>query len=513
MTSKKPTVSAARYDGRPPLDEPHAPGIQMEEAFPRAADYPAGPGGALLREPSPRKRGFQYSERHVQGVWYDGRLRPDLLRTSDGEQVTVEDPGIWNLEAGPDFLGAVVRVDPGRRRIKGDVEVHIHPSGWTQHGHADDPRYDGVRIHVTYFPGTVKPGALPPGTVQLSLKRGLDASPWFSFESVDVGAYPYAARATRPPCATVFQTWSPDQRGAVLDAAGEERLRRKAKRLAARLEEIGPEQTIYEEVLTALGYKHNKTPFRRLAERLPVDELRRLSDGNDLRAYALLAGTSGLLPDQLQSRWPEGTRRFMREVWDHWWKSRDALEGRILDRSAWRLAGVRPANHPLRRLRAASLLFGVGPEPASALVEARGPDALGVAHRALEGLACPFWSNRLGLGGERRDEPTALLGASRIRAILTNTLVPYLAATGRWPDLQPGYLDRLPREEPNRTVRVAAHQFFGPDHAPSLYRSALRRQGLLQIFQDYCLNDRSRCADCPFPDALRNYATPERGQS
>ena len=499
-----PAAAKRRRDG-PPLDDRRVSRLQSG-AFPRAADYPALPGEPLLREPAPRKPGFPYTERHVQGVWYDARLRPTVLHTADGERVTVEDPGIWNLEPGPDFVGAVVRVDPGRRRLSGDVEVHIHPSGWTQHGHAADPRYDGVRFHVTYFPGKVKAGELPPGAVQISLKQGLESCPWFSFESVDIAAYPYAARAHRPPCADVFRQWSPDLRGAVLDAAGEERLRRKAERLAARIDEVGRDQTVYEEVLTALGYKHNKSPFRALAERLPLEELRRLGEGDSLLAYALLAGTSGLLPDQLKGNWPEDTRRFMREVWDRWWKLRDAFEARILDRDAWRLAGVRPANHPLRRMRAASLLFGAEAAPTRRLVGAEGMDALGIAHRTLDSLHCPFWSHRLSLGGRRHTQAIALLGASRTRAILTNALVPYLAATGRGAHLQPGYLDSLPREEPNQVVRVAAHQFFGPDHAPSLYRSPLRRQGLLQVFHDYCLNDRSRCAECPFPAALRAYA-------
>jgi len=51
-------------------------------------------------------------------------------------------------------------------------------------------------------------------------------------------------------------------------------------------------------------------------------------------------------------------------------------------------------------------------------------------------------------------------------------------------------------------VRQTAHNLFGPAHPPVLYRTGVRRQGLLQIFHDYCLNDRSRCAGCTFPALL-----------
>jgi hypothetical protein len=47
-----------------------------------------------------------------------------------------------------------------------------------------------------------------------------------------------------------------------------------------------------------------------------------------------------------------------------------------------------------------------------------------------------------------------------------------------------------------------AFALFGHDHHPALYRSALRRQGLIQLFTDFCLNARAGCADCPLPAAL-----------
>ena len=93
------------------------------------------------------------SERHVQAIWYDGTLRPDGLRTADGAQVRVVDPGRWNLEAGPDFLDAVLEIGGERRRVRGDVEVHVRAADWSAHGHGHDPAYAGVVAHVTWHPG------------------------------------------------------------------------------------------------------------------------------------------------------------------------------------------------------------------------------------------------------------------------------------------------------------------------------------------------------------------------
>lgn len=477
--------------------------------FPNARRYahPRETARGSVREP----RGspfFPWTERHLQCVWFDPALRPAALRTNGGERVTVEDPGVWNLEAGPDFLGAAVRIEPGNRRMVGDVELHIHPKDWTAHRHADDRRYDRVRIHVSFFPGSPGHGPLPPGTVQLALRDALAADPSFDFGSIDVAGYPFAARGKQPPCARILEPWGAADIESLLTAAGEERLRRKTEWLQYRIETAGEEQALYEELMGALGYKHNKTPFRRLAEAVPLADLQREADGDARTAYALLAGVAGLLPARASVRWDAETRAFVRTAWDAWWKRREEWESRIIPAAAWRLAGVRPANHPARRLMAAAVLFGTGDSPAARWAEtarAHPEDCVTRIAAQLAKLDGGYWARRLSLGGTRQKRPVALIGETRADAIAMNVLVPHMAARGVARPFRQGLLDRLPREPDNGIVRHTAFALLGPDHPPSLYRDSVRKQGLLQIFHDYCLNDRSRCASCGFPDLLRAY--------
>ncbi|MFH0878500.1 MAG: hypothetical protein V2A34_02195, partial [Lentisphaerota bacterium] len=62
---------------------------------------------------------------------------------------------------------------------------------------------------------------------------------------------------------------------------------------------------------------------------------------------------------------------------------------------------------------------------------------------------------------------------------------------------------QLPAETLNSVIRRTADSLFGPDHSTTLYRHGLRQQGLSQIFHDFCLNDRSRCATCGLPELVR----------
>ena len=98
------------------------------------------------------------TERHVQAIWYDPALRPSPLRTVRGVDLVVRDPGVWNLEAGPDFRHAVLEVGRCRNVVEGDVEIHLRPSDWVAHGHGNDPAYSGVVAHVTWYGGNPPAG-------------------------------------------------------------------------------------------------------------------------------------------------------------------------------------------------------------------------------------------------------------------------------------------------------------------------------------------------------------------
>ena len=428
--------------------------------FPRAVEYRREGLVAGVFE-TPPDRTFPWKERHLQCIWADARHRPCGLATTEGEPVMVEHPGAWNLEAGPDFLHAALLVGREKRRICGDLEIHINAADWHRHGHADDPRYENVRFHVVYFQGLEIPGLL-----QIPLQQALAGDPRFSFENIDTTAYPYSIPSGDYP----LKAMHPDAKTRLLESAGEERLRLKAERLALAMESKEPEQVLWEELLAALGYKNNKIPCRQLAMRLPLSALRSRSSTAE-QAYALLLGLSGLLPAIADSRWDKETRSFFRRIWDFWWKQSADLKERALDRAEWVLSGIRPANHPVRRLMAAA-------HYALRIRELVDRPAL------LTDFPDNFWNTHI--SWKTACAPMALVGRSRANAIITNLIIPYCAATGGMA-LE---LDTLPVEPLNSIIRETAHALFGPDHPPSLYRSALARQGLIQIFHDYLITHR-----------------------
>ena len=380
-------------------------------------------------------------ERHVQAIWYDRDLRPDRLVTRHGEPVRVIHPGAWNLEAGPDFKGAVLEVGVPGRRMKGDVEVHLSPSDWSMHGHGTDPAYRNVIAHVTWGCGP-EPATLPPGAVSIWLGRFLTARPGFTPEDVDLSAYPFARLpATDRPCHVALRG-DPDLAGEVLSAAGDHRLRMKARRLASVLAARPLErcQVFYEEALAALGYKRNARGFRRVAELVPYD---RLTAEPENAAAALLG--AGMFVD-------------------------------------WNRAGLRPNNTPEVRLRAAAEIFTR--TAIADLAEARsfGP-------RDLREMVRLMTLDRL-------------MGRGRAAAVLANVVVPFALAQGVTDEV-PSW---LPPEDLSEPVHLTAFRLFGRDHNPSAFYAAngLHIQGLIQIHRDYCLQTHPDCGGCRFAESLRD---------
>ena len=444
---------------------------------------------------------FHWTERHLQCIWFDRRYRPVSFPLPNNEVLTVLDPGEWNLEAGPDFIHATVLLSPGERRIVGDIEIHVHPSDWDRHQHSQDPAYQNVIAHVTWAP-TPAAKTLPANVISLSLAEHILRRSDLSLDDIDLLAYPHAILPETPrPCATVLSA-DPDTAIHVLTAAGHYRLQNKMYRFLAPDAEAA-QQIFYEECMAALGYKQNANTFRRLARLVPASVLTGYSRN---QALAHLLGTAGLLPalDDVQDL---ESQQVIRQLWDHWWHiPHDPIDPPM----AWKLNGLRPQNHPVRRISAAAALFH-GIDNFTNDVRALKSTPL-LSHlfdtlidRIQMRCKWSYWNTHLTFSAAcTPDHQIGLLGAARCASLVTNVVLPY-ALSQALIDLEPIYT--LPPEDLSAPMRTAAHSLFGRDHNPALYATnGLLQQGLLQIYHDFCLNMRADCETCTLLQALKNWS-------
>jgi hypothetical protein len=258
----------------------------------------------------------------------------------------------------------------------------------------------------------------------------------------------------------------------------------------------GNDEALYQELAVALGYKQNKLPFTLLAQRLPLALIRVTPDD----AEALLFGVAGFLEAPDLSGYAPETRGYVRSLWDRWWARRDEFQRLILPAGTWRLGGARPMNHPQRRLAA---LAAMARDWRRVIASLGNNDPLAATRSFLAQLQHPYWSHHYTLTSARSDAEMALVGKSRIAEILANVILPFLSARGR--DVWPQY-EKLPAQLSNRRLETGATRLFGDDlRRRAFVKTVAHQQGLLQIYEDFCLQDNSDCAHCPFPEQMQTW--------
>lgn len=179
---------------------------------------------------------------------------PGPLRLEDGRPLHVVFPGTPAGGAGPDFTGAIL--DAEGDLLRGDVELHLRASGWRQHGHAGDPAYAGVVLHVVATNDEPHP---------FTFHRSGRLIPMLVLEPEAGPAFP---PPFTPPCAVA--TSSGQDPSLALERMGLRRLRAKAARVSPVLAAHGPGQALYGLLLETLGGSANREPFAAIARRLPL---------------------------------------------------------------------------------------------------------------------------------------------------------------------------------------------------------------------------------------------------
>ncbi|MCX7887069.1 MAG: DUF2851 family protein, partial [Verrucomicrobiae bacterium] len=330
---------------------------------------------------------------------------------------------------------------------------------------------------------------------QLILQDQLAAPLEQLHDEIELENYPHNARGHAGHCATTLSRLRADSIRELLNAAGQQRFAEKKRKFARWISQRGAAQAFYEGWMEALGYKANKTPFRMLAQRLPLSEAVELRE----QLPAVLFGLANFLPTQAASG-------LARRLWQVWWQVRPQYEDRQLPPHAWRLHGVRPANHPQRRLGLAVTLLQRYPQLLDNMVGA--VQSHGNPEKLFLELYEPFWSTHYTLGGRQQRRPIALLGPSRVRELVANVVLPFIAAHAELSG-DAGLCAKaatqfatLPAAPGNSLMRLAAQQLFGTSKATGLVKTSLQQQGLLQIFQDFCLQDKSACQRCLFPELV-----------
>ncbi|MEA2639023.1 MAG: hypothetical protein QOF51_417 [Chloroflexota bacterium] len=426
------------------------------------------------------------TEAFVSWVWQHGHLAREL-HTSDGRRLQIVYPGRRGGGWGPDFRGALLVLDGSV--VRGDVEIHVRPSGWHLHGHATNPDYGNTVLHVVYREEPSLPAVRPDGTILPMI-----ATEPYLTKPVELLLAVWHADGAAPPAHCLEL----DAAAMVLERAGWARFQSRVDRFEGDLACVDPDQALWAGALEALGYSQNAAPCRELATRVPLTTARATLHAGRDQLEALLLGEAGLLPSQ---RGWEPLDDHSTALEDSW--LRDGASG-WAGPLPWRWVGCRPSNTPPRRVAAAAGLLADAPgldhEAVAALARtAARPSAVQDLRALIARSGSEYWQVHADLGRPLR-RSTALVGAERAADVVVNVLLPWAAALGRASGdraLENGAAALYGAHPPlgsNQVTRHMAQQILGSG-ARALLRSACVQQGLIHVYHGWC--DDRLCAACP----------------
>ena len=386
------------------------------------------------------------------------RLFPlDGLRTIDGEEVEVIDPGLHNHNAGPDFFNAKVKI--GGQLWVGNVEIHDKASDWFLHGHEKDALYNNVVLHVVGKADAqaVTEDHVEPPQMELEVP-----------ETVRLNYEELLKTDSYPPCYKIIPSLSRLMKHSWMSALETERLERKTEDIKRRADlcQGSWEAAYFVTMARNYGFGINAEAMEQWALSIPLNDVAHHSD-SIFQIEAIFMGQAGLL---------------------QYLAHKYSLQP--IDFHLWRFLRLRPQNFPHIRISQLANLYYQRKASLSQLIDCKDIKS---AKALLMTEVTDYWQTHYAFGCESKANKKHLSEAS-LNLLLINTVVPIFFAYGRHRqddtlcDRAFDFLEQLKAED-NHITRNWQEVGLTVENAGD-------SQALIQLKNEYC--DRRDCLRCRF---------------
>ncbi len=373
------------------------------------------------------------------------------ISTLDETPLEIIHPGLRNLDAGPDFFNAKVKIDG--MVWAGNVEMHVKASDWYRHNHHNDPAYDNVILHVVMQADAVVQHRCGDSIQTVVMRIPQEVMDRYQILTSN---QPYSFSAIR--CARelaaipdlVLNDWK--------TALTTQRMLNKTKRVQDLVGEGNDswQEALYVMLCRSLGTGINSDAFERMARSLPFAFLlKHLDDTFQIRS--LLYGQAGLIPAN------EG------KMIQEYSFLRAKFQLTPMNPSDWKMAKRRPQASPEVRIEALALLLTQHKLLFSELIEAK--DIATIQRIFL----IPY-----------------KIGLQTANSIIINAVIPILLAYGQWmadEDICEHAIELL------EAVPAESNRYMDYWLACGITnRNAFDSQALLQLYREYC--EPHKCMNC-----------------
>jgi hypothetical protein len=456
------------------------------------------------------------NESFICRIWECGNNYFTQPETIEGESVDIIEFGKRNDDGGPDYKDAKIKI--GDKVFTGDVEVHRDFSGWAEHNHPKDSKYNSVILQVVLWdskertaPKPRKKRDIPTVILSKFLTRSIH-SIWQEIINNPSEKFSLPCKGKAALNEDELINW--------INKLSIERLNLKIRRIRERLNELGKEKTgtlkakdflsksslweqvFYEYTFEALGYSKNKEPMLKLANSLRLEKLKFLISKSSepvLLIQSLLYGCGGLLFDiRLREQYIENLKNL-------WEVNKSELKVRQISKFEWQFFRLRPQNFPTLRIAYGSQLISklISDNLFKNIVlefKAANFD-IKECHKNLlkmfEPMYDDYWSTHYDFGKKSKTN-YRLIGEQRINDIIINVIIPFVYLYSIFFEkgtVKANVLDfytNFKIKPDNSIVKVIEHQVLSMN---KIYiNTPVLEQAAIQLYNFYCV--RGRCNEC-----------------
>lgn len=406
-------------------------------------------------------------------IWKLKLFSSKKIRTTKGEIIEIISVGTKNLNSGPDFLNAKIRIN--KQLWVGNVEIHINSADWYVHNHETDENYDSIILHVVWehiveiFRKTNHPIAT------LELKKYVLKNLLINHEKLlgTTKNWINCENSIHTIDSFVFKHW--------IDRLYFERLEDKSILIQQVLAKTNNnwEATLFVLLAKNFGLKVNGDSFMNFASSFDFSIVRKISP-NPEQLEALFFGQAGLLSNNFESA-------YFKELKTSYEYLKIKFKLTSISNGQVQFFRLRPANFPTIRLSQLTLLYSTYQNLFSKVIETTEIDGF---YDLLTSSTSSFWETHYTFETVTKRRVKKLT-KSFIDLLLINTIIPlkfmHLKSFGK-SDFS-SVITIVNQIKPEKNVIIEKFKELKINST-----NAFETQALLQLKNNYC--DKKRCLNC-----------------
>ena len=343
------------------------------------------------------------TEAFLYYLWKFKLLKTPLF-TEDGLNIDIISPGLLNLEEGPDFQNAKIKI--GDTLWAGNVEIHLKSSDWQQHQHNLNNKYQSIILHVVYQNDKIISLNAP----VLELKDKFNDNLFQTYLQ-------FMQSNLWIPCQNILSQVDEFLISLWLENLSIERLNYKILQIQQIVQQsnFNWEESFYIVLARAMGGKTNQLPFEMLARSLPLKIIAKHKNSL-FNIESLLFGQAGYLDMPMYDDYSCNLQKeyfYLKEVYNL----------KSLNSSIWYSKRVHPNSFPTVRIAQFASLIYKSNHLLSKVLEAKDIETLSTLCSA---VASSYWDEHYFFSKITKLNQKKI-GALHLNSLIINAIIPFIS--------------------------------------------------------------------------------------